>query len=150
MLFVFFDLLKKTFKSLTMPASCCEIVATPVQALNEIDVTLELTPLLNSDCNIMHASTQGKWPVRTGIGWTQPALDGCRTCTVCVPFQSVCVPFQFVLGTHRGYVPVVKGFQIRTEAVRKRTEMVRKRCKYGVSLELGPSYARAYGPFSLW
>ena len=55
-------------------------------------------------------STQGKWP----------ALDGRRTCTVCVPFQSV-------LRTHRGYVPVVK--------VSKRTEMVCNRCKYGIRLE---------------
>ena len=35
------------------------------------------------------SSTQGKWPVRTGIGRTQPAVDGCRACTVCVPLQSV-------------------------------------------------------------
>ena len=47
-----------------------------------------------------------------GIGWTQPALDRCRTCTVCIPFQSV-------LGPHRTYVPVVKVVPIWTETVRK-------------------------------
>ena len=76
--------------------------------------------------------TQGKWPVRTGIGWAQPALDGCCTCIpfqfVCVPFQSVCVPFQSILGPHRDYVPIVKVVPIRTETVRKWTETVRKSC----------------------
>ena len=38
----------------------------------------------------------GKWPIRTGIGRTQPAVDGRRACTVCVPLQSVCVPLQSV------------------------------------------------------
>ena len=71
---------------------------------------------------------QGKWPVCTGIGRTQPALDGRCTCTVCVLFQSDCVPFQSVLGAHRDYVPVVKVVPIRTE-------MIRKRCQYGVRLE---------------
>ena len=65
--------------------------------------------------------SHGKWPIRTGIGRTQPALDGRCTCTVCVPFQSVCIPFQSVLGTHRSYVPVGKVFPIRTEMVRKQT-----------------------------
>ena len=32
-------------------------------------------------------TTQGKWPVRTGIGWTQPAVDRHHTCTVCTPFS---------------------------------------------------------------
>ena len=35
----------------------------------------------------------GKMPVRMGIGWTQPALNRCRTCTVCVLFQSVVYRF---------------------------------------------------------
>ena len=59
-----------------------------------------------------------------GIGWTQPALDGRRTCTICVPFQSV-------LGTHQGYVLVANMFPIRTEMVRK----CLKQCKYGIRLE---------------
>ena len=46
-------------------------------------------------------ATQGKWPVRTGIGRTQPAVEGRHACTVCVPLQSVCVPFQSVLGPLR-------------------------------------------------
>ena len=61
--------------------------------------------------------TQGKWPVRTGIGRTQPAVDRRRPCTVCVPLQSVCILFQSVLGPLRQWKL---------------------------------SYARAYGPFSLW
>ena len=72
--------------------------------------------------------TQGKLLIRTGIGRTQPALDGRHTCTVCILFQSV-------LGPHRDYVPLVKVVPIRTETVRKRTEAVRKRYKYGVRLE---------------
>ena len=73
-----------------------------------------------------------QWPVRTGIGRTQPAVDGRHTCTVCALFQSVCVPFQSVLGQREHSLNV---FPIRTETVRKRTEMVRKQCKYGVRLE---------------
>ena len=84
--------------------------------------------LCSAEAGIVYNYTQGKWPVRTGIGRTQPAIDGRCTCTVCVPFQSVCVPLQSVLGTHRGYVPVVKVVPIRNETVRKR-------CKYGVRLE---------------
>ena len=82
-------------------------------------------------CKAAH-STQGKWPVRTGIGWTQPALDGRRTCTVCVSFQSVCVLFQSVLGSHRVYIPVVKVVPVLTEIVRKQTEMVCKWCNASI------------------
>ena len=35
--------------------------------------------------------TQGKWPVRSGIGQTQPALDRRRTCTVSVRLRTVSV-----------------------------------------------------------
>ena len=40
--------------------------------------------ILASPCTVL--LSQRKWPVHTGIGWTQPAVDGCRTRTVCVPF----------------------------------------------------------------
>ena len=96
------------------------------------------------------ATTQGKWPVHTGIGRTQSALDGRRICTICVPFQSVCVPFQSVLGRHRGYVPIVKVVPIQTVTVHKQTETVRKQCKYDVRLEHAGSvlcpYVRAIFP----
>ena len=59
-------------------------------------------------------------PVRTGIGRTQPAVDGRRTCTICG-------------------ISVVEVVPIRTETVRRRTEAVRKRCKYGVRLQQAES-----------
>ena len=45
--------------------------------------------------------SQGKWPVRTGIGQAQPAIDGHHACTICIPLQSICVPFQSILGPLR-------------------------------------------------
>ena len=79
--------------------------------------------------------SKGKWPVHTGIGRTQPAVDGRRPCTVCVPLQSVCIPFQSVLGRN----PVVEAVPIQTETVCKWTEAVRKRCKDGVRLQQAES-----------
>ena len=70
-------------------------------------------------------ATQGKWPVRTGVGRTQPAVDG-------------------RIGTAS-----TTGLPLS-----KRSQYGLKRYANGASTasvysRLSPSYARAYGPFSL-
>ena len=61
--------------------------------------------------------TQGKRPVRTGIGRTQPAVDGRRDCTVCVPLS----PFEYYFSPYwdrfDNGISVVEAVPIRTETV---------------------------------
>ena len=64
-----------------------------VSCHNYMYMCIYIIILCSAEAGIVYNYTQGKWPIREGVGRTQPALDGRCTCTVCVPFQSVCVLF---------------------------------------------------------